>query len=101
MIRQKSRKKLCNSGTVFELLDEGRRLALVLQAALNSPPPPRGPLRQLASETVDDDYGNVTLSMDFREGGGTTRKLHDMCNFLDLYKIPYVVRNLKISDYGG
>ena len=71
-----------------------------LKASLREGPLPKGPLRQLASNTVDDVYGDVTLSMDFREGGGGSQKLHDMCNFLDEHKIPYVVRNLKISDYG-
>jgi hypothetical protein len=70
-----------------------------LKASLINGPAPPGPLRQLACDTVEDIYGNVTISMDFREGGGASRKLHDMCNFLDEYRIPYVVRNLKISDY--
>lgn len=100
LVKMKKRKKLCNSGTVFELQDEGRKFATRLLTALNSPPEPPGPLRQLASDTVDDVYGNVTVSMDFREGGGGSRRLHDMCNFLDQRRIPYVVRNLKISDYG-
>jgi hypothetical protein len=70
-----------------------------LKSSLYQDPLPPGPLRQLASDTVDDVYGNVTLSMDFREGGGGSRRLHDMCDYLDCQNIPYVVRNLKISDY--
>lgn len=100
MIKQKRRKNDCKSGIVFELLEEGRNIAIRLKASLQHGPVQPGPLRQLASDVVDDVYGNVTLSMDFREGGGASRKLHDMCNFLDEQKIPYVVRNLKISDYG-
>ena len=100
LIKQKKRKQACNSGLVFELLDEGREIATRLKASLSNGLILPGPLRQLASDTVDDIYGNVTISMDFREGGGGSRKLNDMCNFLDEYQIPYVVRNLKISDYG-
>jgi len=38
--------------------------------------------------------------MDFREGGGNTKSLHKLCDLLDEYRVPYVVRSLKISDYG-
>ncbi len=99
-VKERKRKGTCVSGVVYELLEDGRREALMLKqrAALGVPPP--GPLRQLASNTVDEEFGNVTISMDFREGGGGKHKLHEMCNFFDEYQIPYVVRNLKISDYG-
>lgn len=100
LIKQKSRKNECKSGIVFELLEEGRNEAIRLISTAYQGPTPSGPLRQLASDTVDDIYGNVTISMDFREGGGGSKKLHDMCSYFDDNKIPYVVRNLKISDYG-
>ena len=90
---------MCDSGLIFELLDEGKRSAFRLKSSSHFPVSP-GPFRQLASDNVDEIYGNVTVSMDFREGGGGSRKLHDMCNFLDEHRVPYVVRNLKISDYG-
>ena len=48
-----------------------------------------GPLRQLAAESVDQDYGNVTMSMDFREGGGGSKSLHKMCDILDEHGVPY------------
>ncbi len=85
LIKQRSRKNSSPSGIVFELLDEGKKTAMKLRSSI-SIVPTRGPFRQLASDTVDDIYGNVTLSMDFREGGGGSRKLHEMCNFLDEYR---------------
>jgi len=98
LIKERKRKNECQSGFVYELLDTGRNAAMRLKADLALGVAPLGPMRQLASDTVDEAYGNVTLSMDFREGGGA-KTLHDMCNFLNQHQIPYVVRNLKISDY--
>ena len=60
---------------------------------------PDGPLRQLAAHRVPEEFGNVTIAIDGREGGGGSRKLHDFCEFMDLNEVPYFVRNLKISDY--
>ena len=99
-MKERKRKSACASGLVYELLEEGRKEALVLKNRLAQGPVPKGPLRQLASATVDEEFGNTTVVMDCREGGGGTKKLHVMCGFLDDHKIPYVVRNLKISDYG-
>jgi ERCC4-type nuclease len=48
---------------------------------------------------VLEEFGNITIVMDFREGGGGRHKLHEMCGFMDEHEIPYVVRDLKISDY--
>jgi len=99
MIKERKNKKLCASGVTFELLDEGKELATSLQKVVRKGIVEPGPLRQLASFTVDEDYGNVTMSMDFREGGGGSRSLHGMCDLLDDHRLPYVVRDLKISDY--
>ena len=100
LIKQRSRKHLSPSGIAFELLPEGRALATSLQKLLNEPLPPLyGPLRQLASTTTNREFESVTMCIDFREGGGGTNSLHKMCNLLDDHLVPYVVRELKISDY--
>ena len=85
LIKQRSRKNMSRSGIIFELLEEGKNTAMKLKSSMFTVPT-HGPFRQLASDNVDEMYGNVTLSMDFREGGGGSRKLHDMCNFLDEYR---------------
>jgi len=74
-------------------------LATKLRALALSGPFEPGPLRQLPDESVDQEFGNVTMSMDFREGGGGGRSLHKMCDQLDIRGVPYVVRELKIADY--
>ena len=58
-----------------------------------------GPLRQLASTTTHPEFESVTMCVDFREGGGGTHSLHKMCDLLDEHCVPYLVRELKISDY--
>ena len=98
-IKERKRKGACSSGRVFELLDSGRALATKLRALALSGPFEPGPLRQLPDESVDQEFGNVTMSMDFREGGGGGRSLHKMCDQLDIRGVPYVVRELKIADY--
>jgi len=89
-------KKKCDSGVVFELLPGGRHVATELRKSCNHQ---HGPLRQLASKYVSAEYGHVTMGVDFREGGGGKVSLHKMCNMLDEIKVPFVVRELKISDY--
>lgn len=58
-----------------------------------------GPLRQLSSQFVHKSYDNVTLCIDFREGGGNKASLHPMCNMIEDHGIPYIVREIKIGDY--
>ena len=99
LLKERRNKQACTSGVVFELTDDGRRVAQELKLKLQQEPGSLGPLRQLAASEVDEEYGNVTMSMDFREGGGGTRGLHKMCDLLDEHCVPYVVRELKISDY--
>eukprot|EP00985_Skeletonema_marinoi_P015226 scaffold7820_cov99-Skeletonema_marinoi.AAC.1 len=98
-MKERKRKGACSSGRVFELLDSGRSLATKLRTLAQSGPFEPGPLRQLPDESVDQEFGNVTMSMDFREGGGGGRSLHKMCDQLDIRGVPYVVRELKIADY--
>ncbi len=38
---------------------------------------------------VDEEFGAVTMSMDFREGGGGSKSLHKMCDQLDIRGVPY------------
>jgi hypothetical protein len=97
-IKERKKKDSCNSGRLFELLDNGRDMAKKLRSLASAPTEP-GPLRQYPEETVDEDFGNVTMSMDFREGGGGGKNLHQMCDQLDIRGVPYVVRELKIADY--
>ena len=98
-IKERKRKGACSSGRVFELLDSGRSVAAKLRTLALAGPFEPGPLRQLPDESVDQEFGNVTMSMDFREGGGGGRSLHKMCDQLDIRGVPYVVRELKIADY--
>lgn len=98
-LKERKRKDACPSGRVFELLDSGRLVATKLRELALSGPFEPGPLRQLPDESVDHEFGNVTMSMDFREGGGGGRSLHKMCDQLDIRGVPYVVRELKIADY--
>lgn len=100
LIKERKKKTSCTSGILFELTDQGREQVKVLRRIASSEPVPPGPLRQLASSFVDKAFGSVTMSMDIREGGGYTKSLHKLCNLLDEYRVPYVVRSLKISDYG-
>lgn len=104
---------------MYELTDTGRamakRLKLYARTLVES-----GPLRQLPDTTVDEEFGMVTMSMDFREGGGGGKSLHRYCDELDRYAlmprmisscffsltslrpsrgVPYVVRELKVADY--
>ena len=61
-------------------------------------PSPHGPYR--TSNVVDNSkYSDIVLGMDFREGGGGTKVLHNMCNKLDWTKLPYFVAPLTIGDY--
>jgi hypothetical protein len=98
-IKERKKKSACASGVVFELLDIGREMAVKLRELARGPPVELGPLRQLPCDTVDEEFGNVTMSMDFREGGGAGKSLHKMCDNLDTRGVPYVVRELKIADY--
>lgn len=78
-IKERKKKNACPSGVVFELLDSGREMATKLRTEARNPIEP-GPLRQLPHDTVEEQYGNVTMSMDFREGGGGGKSLHGICD---------------------
>ena len=45
-------------------------MARQLRELARGGPAEPGPLRQLPDDTVDEEFGNVMMSMDYREGGG-------------------------------
>jgi hypothetical protein len=68
LIKERKRKIQGTCGVVYELLEEGERYAKRLKTDLLRGILEPGPMRQLASTTVDKEYRNVTMSMDHREG---------------------------------
>ena len=98
-LKQRARKGRSTSGVVFELTDEGKLLAKQIQEMVDAGPVEPGPLRQYAKSEVSQDFKHVTLSVDFREGGGGRFNLHKMCSTLEILGCPFVVRELKIADY--
>ena len=61
-----------------------------------------GPYRFCNLHRVQSKFEGICLAVDFREGGSGDRYhkvLHNMCNRLDLLKIPYCVNTLRIGDY--
>ena len=80
----------------YELTPLGYETAKRLKNRMYPSPP--GPYR--TSNVVDNSkYSDIVLGMDFREGGGGTKVLHNMCNKLDWTKLPYFVAPLAIGDY--
>jgi ERCC4-type nuclease len=98
-IKGRTKKDSSASGRLYELLDSGREIARKLRALSRLGPAEDGPLRQYPEDTVDEEFGAVTVSMDFREGGGCGKGLHKICDQLDIRGVPYVVRELKIADF--
>lgn len=87
-IKERKKKDASASGRIYELLDSGRIMARKLRSLSLGPAEP-GPLRQFPEDTVDEEFGAVTMSMDFREGGGGGKSLHKMCDQLDVRGVPY------------
>lgn len=99
-VKQRSSKKYCQSGVVFELTEDGRQEAVEMkERMMQNAGRKLIPLRQLVSRSVSSCYANLTVVIDFREGGGPSNNLHKFCNHLDCRRVPFVVRELKISDY--
>jgi len=69
MIKERSNKRACASGKVFELLAPGRATAERIRAASGMRVSP-GPLRELASPDgrMDLSLAHVVMAIDFREG---------------------------------
>lgn len=88
-IKERKKKDASASGRIYELLDSGRDMARKLRSLARVGPAEPGPLRQFPDDTVDEEFGAVTMSMDFREGGGGGKSLHKMCDQLDIRGVPY------------
>ena len=101
-IKERKKKDACASGRIYELLDNGRDLARRLRVLARTACEP-GPLRQLPDETIDEEFGSVTMSMDFREGGGGGKSLHKMCDMVSIHSIEdtlhWIVNLLLITCY--
>jgi hypothetical protein len=101
-IKERKKKDACASGRIYELLDTGRDMARRLRVLARTACEP-GPLRQLPDETVDEEFGSVTMSMDFREGGGGGKSLHKMCDMVSIPSIEdilhWIVNLLLITCY--
>jgi ERCC4-type nuclease len=48
---------------------------------------------------VKEVFKGICLGVDFREGGGGHSVLHEMCNNLNRYEVPYFVGTMHIGDY--
>jgi ERCC4-type nuclease len=48
---------------------------------------------------VKEIFKGICLGVDFREGGGGHLVLHEMCNNLNRYEVPYFVGTMHIGDY--
>ena len=44
-------------------------------------------------------YKGVVVVVDFREGGGEAKGLHEICDEFNNNKLPYFVRHLDVGDY--
>jgi hypothetical protein len=81
----------------FELTTVGYNMAKYIQGR-NFPSHP-GHYRTSNLVHVEPQFQGISLAVDNREGGGPKKKLHAMCNKLDMLKIPYFVCPLSIGDY--
>ena len=83
----------------FELTFMGYRQATKFQTRIL--PESSGHYRRSNLTTVEPKFNGICLGVDSREGGvaNDRRILHQMCNRLDMTKIPYFVGLLCIGDY--
>ncbi len=94
------KKRLIRGKQHYQLLPLGFRKAVMISRRCL--PAPSGPYRFCNLLSAQPKYDGICLGVDFREGGGGDRHrkvLHEMCNKLDLQKIPYFVSTLRIGDY--
>jgi len=97
---QRLKKHSYQSQWYMELLPAGFETAVYVQDRIFPMPP--GPYRCSKAETVcqvPEEYRNICLGVDMREGGGSSKNLHFYCNKLDNKKVPFFVASLKIGDY--
>lgn len=83
--------------TCFELTLLGYDTAIILRRRTFPASP--GHYRVSNLIQVEPRFDGICLAVDMREGGGPTKKLHVMCNKLDMLKMPYFVCTLNIGDY--
>lgn len=85
---------------LFELTHVGYKSAKMVQERQFPLPPSfyRTSRIQKVSQ-VQESFKNICVGVDLREGGGGHRALHEMCNTLDVKKLPFFVASLKIGDY--
>ena len=84
----------------YELTPKGFEKAVIISK--RDLPAPIGHYRCSNLYRVLPKYDKICVAVDLREGGaaGKYRKvLHEMCNRLDMQKIPYFVNTLNIGDY--
>ena len=94
-LKERKSKKLCASGVVFELTEEGR---IAAKEVLRSAAARLGPLRELMGPAEPALVGAM-LAVDFREAGGGRHQLHDLANLLSAHRIPFVIRSLGVADF--
>ncbi len=87
-------KRLC-----YELTLRGLQKALFIRGRLFPEPPGYIRSSKLFSNSVEPCFQGICLVVDHREGGGACRKLHSICQGLDMRRVPYVVTKLDIGDY--
>ena len=83
--------------TCFELTLLGYNTAIRIRRRTFPASP--GHYRESNLIQVEPRFDGICLAVDMREGGGQDKKLHVMCNKLDMLKMPYFVCTLKIGDY--
>ena len=102
IIKQTSyiKKRMLRGLVHYQLNPLGFRKAVVISKRMF--PTTKGHFRSSNLVNVMKKYEDICLAVDFREGGGgssSRRTLHEMCNVLDMKKIPYFVATLRIGDY--
>jgi hypothetical protein len=95
------KKRMVVGSVHYQLTPLGFRKAVVLKK--RTFPNAIGHYRSSNLKTVLPKYKGICLAVDLREGGagqaGSRKVLHEMCNKLDMKKIPYITTTLKIGDY--
>lgn len=85
----------------YELLPQGLEAALRIRRRVFPAPPGhyRTSKIQFLEQVDATRYDNICLGVDFREGGGGSKTLHQMCNKLDMMSCPFFVGSFSIGDY--
>ena len=83
----------------FELTLRGLQTARSIRHRQFPAPPSYIRTSKLYEDGLDPSFDGICLVVDQREGGGTSKKLHTLCQGLDMRKVPYIVTKLDIGDY--